>query len=696
MKSTGKDHWRDLSVFLGRAPLIANRRLRWPCLASLPPEPLLTSLRNLARYQGLLPLFDRHLLSALALPENVRPKLGQLPSTAALAFPGHTEKALLNTLWCCLPILTCQGASASVTWLLLGRMPGAQYISFIGDPQPEASSLKAAATAFAATRCHPFLVTHGYLAILIQCPDDPPLTGGSLALPLALGMLWLERGKSWPQGVYASGGLADDGRILAVTGEERKYRSIATSGMHMLIYPDRGQLEAIPNAKVVRCDHLKQAVFALDCLPEGFDAGEIAHYRACLANPGRFLEQFMSLPLELLNSAAGRELLVRIRDERHQLLPALASCLADCSGNPERGALLANLFNVEEIAAISRQDSDEALAAHQWCVARIAYASRSGAVADSQAWIGLTHDLAQTIGVRKRIECANHAFVTTRFNRYDFRPEMPSDFAKYFAIEQRLYGIDQRDNRALGAMYGTLAQNYGFCGPAYRQQFADSIRRAEAAFGREYRQENRRLLSYRIYSFLDSAQYQKAADLLCRYLDLPSGSDPQQWIATIQHLCRHPTEHASFQTAIVCRLLVELAQNGHMRSQPDWSRSLAAILPDRLSHPWQLTACNLGQLFLAAGLDEQGITLLHRSAEACVAGEIALVPMTLMPLAILYKIHPDNASVLLTCGQVVRTIRTSSLLHQPHFQPLVNAPTPAQALEEVLANLGRYFPFSYR
>ena len=582
-----------------------------------------------------------------------------------------------------------------ITWLLLGRMPGSRHISFIGDPQPEASSLKAAATALAAARYHPYLPDHGYLAILLQCPDDPPLTGGSLALPLVLGMLCMERGKGWPQGVYASGGLAVDGRILAVTGEERKYRSVA-SDMNMLIYPDSGLLEAIPDAKVVRCDHLKQAVFALNCLSEGFDAGKIIHYRACLANPGRFLEQFMSLPLELLNFAAGRELLVRIRDERHQLLPALARCLTDCSGYLERAVLLADLFNVEEIAAICSQDSDEALAAHQWCVARIACASRSGAVADSQAWISLAHDLDQTVDVRKRIECANHAFVTTRFNRYDFRPEMPDDFAKYLDIEQRRHEIDQRDNRTLGAMYGTLAQNYGFCGPAYRQQFADSVRWAATTFGRKYRRESLRLLSYQIYSLLDSAQYQEAADLLCRYLSLPSDSGPQQWIDTLQHLCQQPTEHAPFQMAIACRLLAELVRSGHERSRPDWCQSLVTILPTHLSHPWQLTACNLGQLFFAAGLEEQGITLLHRSAEACVAGEITLVPMALMPLAILYKIHPDNIDVLLACGQIVRTIRTSGLLHQPHFQPLANAPTPVQTLEDVLADPGRYFPFSYR
>jgi hypothetical protein len=609
--------------------------------------------------------------------------------------PGCAEETIVESRWCCLPILTRQGVTASTTWVLLGRVAGQRGCSFIGDPQPETSSLEAFTLALTAHSNQLQPSDHGYVAVTLQHPDDPPLTGGSLALPLALGMHLLERGKSWPQGVYASGGLAADGGILAVTGEDLKYRLVA-GNMKMLLYPENGLHESIPDVKVVRCGRLDQAAFALDCLLEGPDPEEITHYRACLTNPRRLLNEFKSLPLGLMSLAAGREILVRIGNERHQLLPVLSHCLSDCSDDPERAAFFAHLFDVEEIAAIARQDGDEAIAAHRWCVARIACANRNGAVADSRVWIDLAQELDQTMGVRKRVDCANHAFVTTRFNRYEFRPDPPDDFSRYFEIEQQRYAIDQRANRALGAMYGTLAQNYGFCGFEYQLRFVDCVRKAEAAFGREYRPEILRLTAYRIYSLLDGAHYREAVNQLNRYLNLPAEGSPPHWVDSVLHLWRQPTEHTPFQTALVCRLLAELSANARLQPQADWCHSLARVLPGRLSHPWQLSAYNLGRLFLAADLHEQGVALLHRSVEACRSGGITMVPMALLPLAILKEFSPDEAAVDVAAAGIVHQIRSSHLLCQSHFQSLVDAATPVEALARIYIDPGRYFPFSYR
>ncbi len=696
MHGAWEHHWRDLLILLRRDPQTAGRRLRWPCPVPLPEEPVLDTLHDLARINHLTPLLNRHLLSTLALPASIPPHPGQLPHDLALGLHGLTQETLLQAQWICLPILTCQGSTARITWLLLGRVAERQGCVFIGDPQPEASSRKAAATALAASECHLQSPTYGFPAMLLQHPADPPLIGGSLALPLALGMRLLDQGRRWPQGVYASGGVAADGRILAVSGEDLKYGLVAPC-MHLLLYPETGLLGAIPDAKVARCADLAQAFFVLDCLLVGADATEISLYRACLVKPSLFLDQCASLPLGLLNAPAGRELLRRIRKKRYQLLPDLARCLMSCHNDPSRAALFADLFRTEEIAAIARQESDESFDARRWCVARIACANRIGAVAESQAWIKLASDLAELIDVDKQIDCANHAFISNRFNRYEFQPLPPDDFAGYLDLEQRRYAIDRRDNRALGAMYGTLAQNYGFCGQAYRQQFADCIQRAEAAFGSgEYRRERPRLLAYQMYWLLDRAEYDQAKELLNRYLGLSSGSPPPRWVDAVQALRQRPTEHTPFQMAIVCRLLAELSQGGHLKPEPAWCRSLAALLPSRLSHPWQMAARNLGQLFLAVGLDQQGRELLSRSAEACANGGITMIPMALLALATLQQLQPDNAEVSSAATEILQTIRTSTLLHQPHFQPLVDAPTTGEALARIFAAPSRYFPFSYR
>lgn len=694
MHGTGGHHWRELLVLLHRDPKTAGRRLRWPCPVPLPEETVLDTLHDLARRNHLTPLLNRHLLSALALPKSNPPHPGKLPLAPAL--PGVPQETLIHALWTCLPILTCQGSKAFITWLLLGRRTEQQGCVFIGEPQPETSSREAASTALAASGCYLQSPEYGFVAVPLQHPADPPLTGGSLALPLALGMRLLDQEKHWPQGVYASGGLTADGRILAISGETLKYGLVAHD-MRLLLYPETGLLDTIPDAKVARCADLSQAFFVLDCLLAGANAAEILLYRACLAKPTLFLDQCASLPLGLLQAPTGRELLQRIGRERHQLLADLARCLMSCHNDPSRAALFADLFSAEEIATIARQESDEAFDARRWCVARIACANRIGAVAESQAWIKLSYDLAELIDIEKQIDCANHAFVANRFNRYEFRPQPPDDFARYLDLEQRRYEIDRRDNRALGAMYGTLAQNYGFCGQAYRQQFTDCILRAEAAFGfGEYRRERQRLLAYQIYWSLDGAEYDQAKELLNRYLELPSGSPPPRWVDAVQNLWNRSTEHIPFQMAIVCRLLAELSQGGYLSPEPAWCQSLVAFLPGRLSHPWQMTARNLGQLFLAVGLEEQGRAFLHRSVEACAAGGITMIPMALLALATLHQFQPENAKVSLAATEVLQTIRTSTLLHQPHFQPLLDAPTIGEALARIFVDPGRYFPFSYR
>lgn len=695
MNATGKDHWHILRATLHNNPLIAGRCLRWPCPAPLPPTPLLHELRNQAARQGLLPLFSLHLFSALALPKKDRPQSDQFSQNSVPFYPGCPEEILHKAHWCCLPILVCQGANAAVTWLMLGRHRKIQGVSFIGIPLPEASSREGANMAMEAIMHHLQSPDCGYLAFTLQHPDDPPLTGGSLALPLALGMLLLDRNRTWPKGAYASGGLSATGRILAVAGEKIKY-GMAVNSMTMLIYPDSGLLEEIPDAKVVRCANLEQAIFALDAVQQGVEAAAITQYRACLAKPSLFLHQFKSLPLELLNFASGRKLLAQIQNERHNLLPALANCLAVCHDDPDRAAVIAKLFNPEEIAALVRQDADKAFVAHRWCMARIASANRSGAVCEGQSWIELAQNLEPMVTGDEMADCANHGFVTTRFNRYDFQPEPPADFIVYLGIEEQRYKIDQRDNRALGAMYGTLAQNYGFCGPSCRAQFMDCIRRAEAAFGRKYRWESQRLLAYQIYSLMDSSQYMEATELLNLYLHLPADSTPQQWIDAAQQLWQQPTEHSPFQIALVCRLLAELAKTDTLNPQPDWCRSLASFLPNRLSHPWQLSALNLGRLFFSAGLPEQGTTLLQRCAASCSAGEIATVPMALLPLASLHALDPHNMDVLHACSEILQKIRVSTMLQQTHFQTLVDGLSPAQVLATVWASPYRYFPFSYR
>ncbi len=595
-----------------------------------------------------------------------------------------------------MPVLTCQKATSSITWFMLGQIPGFTDITLTGLPLPEATSRAAINTALTAMHRRPSQTGTGFLAWSLQNQDEPPITGGSLGLPFALGLLLLQDGLPWPDKVYASGGIADDGRILSVGQETEKYLHVHQQ-MRALILPETGLAEASMEPRVIRCGSLEQAYFMLNCVHRSLDVDRIQQYRACLNDPQLFLTQFATLPVALLSFADGRRLMARIKADRQPLIQPLSRCLARCSNDTERAGLLADLFTPEDIRRIvDEENQGEEFAAHQWCVSKIAYNNRSGAVADNDDWLNLAEDLRVRVTDDEIANFFNHSFVATRFNRYDFRPEPPEEFAQFLTLEEKLYQIKPADSRPLGAMYGTLAQNYGFCGSQWRQELERYAKKAEIAFGRKFHRERLRIMAYRIYGLIDAGLYDEAAFLLNDYIGSPLSNGPEQWVATICRLNRQPSEHTPFQTAITCRLLADLAICQHTVLPGQLLMRLLDCLPVMLSHPWQLTTYNLGRLFLATGLRPQAENLLRRSLAACLQGGETMRTMALLPLAAMNShgmAYPEHESV---CTEILVAIKASPHLNQNHFQPLVEALSPVQALQEVALHYQRYFPFSYR
>ncbi|NLX18730.1 MAG: hypothetical protein GXY53_05530 [Desulfobulbus sp.] len=689
-------YWNELSILLLNSDLQSRRRLRRPCPVPLPPDPVIRNLSSQANRAGLLPLLERHLLTCLALPAAPRPQKNRLAHLLAKTFPDYPVKSLITASWCCLPVLTCQDTAGSVTWLLLGRIPGEAGITFSGTPQPAISSMEAANAALSAVMQALPASPHRYPALFLQHPDDPPVTGGSLGLPLALGILLLDKEIEWPPGVFASGGMTADGIIQPVTDEEAKYKTVSTE-LQLLLFPETGLLETSPqDSRIVRCPTLADAILALDFLAVDADPQQIAHYRACLSRPALFLQEFATLPIALLSVPEGRRLLIRIQNERKHLFAQLVNCLKGCQNDPERADIIARLLSPDDVLQLSREKDDTALPALDWCIARIATANRRGDVADSSQWSRLARNIGRQLSSKKKVDCANHLFVTTRFNCYWFTPDPPEEFTTHLQKEEQIYQLDQCDNRLLGAMYGTLAQNYGFCGPQYRKKFVDCIAQAEQAFGRSHHDQKMRLFAYQIYSLLDCSQLQEAKTLLYHYLQLPEKSTPEQWIDQVVLLNNTPTEHTAFQIAVVCRLLTELVCNGQLSAHPAWHEQLASLLPAHLIHPWQLTAYNLGRLFLMLNKKKPAVSLLYRSVTACMDRAGTMLPMALLSLAQLSTIRTQADQALETSARVLQQIKNSEQLHPAHFAPLVTAPSPEQALKKVLDEPARFFPFSYR
>lgn len=662
----------------------------------MPAGPELDRLRHIASAGGLERLFDLHCLTSLVLATRTRPVDDKrLVAIMATLCPGHPPGELLRIRWLCVPVLTAQEQRGAVTWFMLGQVTGRGNLVCAGRPLPKDDSMQAMRLTVEIVRHQAPGLDSGFVTWPLQHEGEPPVCGGSLALPFALGLRLLAAGHAWPTGVFASGGLGVNGRVLPVSGEREKHRAVRQQ-MRGLLLPDTGLAGEVGGAQVHRCATLDEAWFVLHCLHSDLDPARLQEYRACLLNPELFLHRFAELPAALFAFPEGHRLLERITAERHQHLRLLADCLAASIATPEKAALLADLFQPEEVRQIAAGDSEEEEDAHRWCVARIAHGNRQGTIEANRPWLDLARGLNGEVSDEETGDLANHACITGRFNRYRFRPEPPEGFARALTIEERRHRVSPRANRLLGAMYGTLAQNYGFCGPSWHHELERCIDLATEAFGRRYRGERVRLIAYRIQALLDADRLDEVIAMLPGYLGLPAANEPGQWIAAVTRPDQAGDEHQPFRTAIVCRLLVELALHRGQLVQTDSLDRLTACLPARLAHPWQLVAYNLGRLLLVADRPDQAEQLLRRSLSACLQGGETMRAMGLLPLSVLavcdlYQPQDEAAG-----ASILAMIRASTLLDREHFRPIVEPTETIQALREVAANPGRYFPFSYR
>ncbi len=101
--------------------------------------------------------------------------------------------------------------------------------------------------------------------------------------------------------------------------------------------------------------------------------------------------------------------------------------------------------------------------------------------------------------------------------------------------------------------------------------------------------------------------------------------------------------------------------------------------PPRLARTLAAGRAQPGPVLLVAGRHDRAEQLLRRSLAACLRGETmrAMGLLRRWPCCSLGLQPEDEAAG----ASILAMIRTSALLDRDHFLPLVNAPTPAGALD---------------
>jgi hypothetical protein len=683
--------WCQLAVLLRNMPVMAAGFMQGKVPVNAPDPVLLDQLVCAARQNGLSPVFEKYLLAALlccpteqraAWPVSVRELAGR-------CLPGADPVLLAAADWIQVPLPVCQGSLGRCVWMLAALTDAFQDCRCLAPPVPdrETETEITASVRYREQRL-------GCMYWFLQEADDPAVSGDSLGLTMALAVWQLQQGRSWPSGVYATGALDCSGAVRPVTGIREKYQAVRHD-CTLFLLPFSSSAGISTEQRLYSCSSFDDACFAIDQHRGVCSLEQIALYQSCLKNPSELLSHFHQLPLSLLRQEPCQLLLNRLAGNPEQYLAQLSAALQQCGHDREYGHFLVRLVPASETVEIGSRSRELAFAAFEWSLACVGYYNHCGQGENSEQWINCAESLADQVGFSEQSKLMNHAFVSQRFNRYHFQVTLPPEFSRFLERRQKVWDLTGDSDYLLGSLYGTLAQNYGFCGSESESELEKMCDRAEQAFGRKYHGEKERLLNYRLYSCLDSGSHERAAGLLTRYL--VTGADPDSWWSAVEKLLVHGDDNALFKIAVALRVMVATGCTPH----PDTAGCLSAkvLIAQNSAHPWQLIALNFARLLSTLQPEQSGLTeeLLRHSLSICLQdSDTALRPMALLALAELHRQGMASRDDYQQAAEIRDWLGRTRALHRQHFISILDQTDGVSLLNRVMEQRRQLFPFSYR
>jgi hypothetical protein len=663
--------------------------------------------RAFAALQRALPWQRRHLLpqalvaAALSQPRLTPPwALHWLQSEVDLLALGLSLswETACSMDWMLFPIALSEEKRGVLYWVLAGH---GQRMTMQGSlpswwlEAADESAVKSAHTALKLLR----LQGSDEFCFLPVAPftDRVLFHGPSLGLPFYLAGYSLCRGFA-PQGILATGQIGEDGSLSAVGGLQAKAAAALKEGLSALLCPpysspletDCGLLEQI------QVGTLQEACFLWEYYESGKGNKLQADFQS-LVDPRRLAANVHLISnTALLSRVFAEEYSGNIQavlenwDLTRQFLDNLERAAEDAEHHTEHIGVMLAPFSPESVGALAAQNP---LAAFRIAQIQLLSSSRQGRVELSELWAQIGGDLMGKInadepGMDLEASHINRRIVLERHGRYDFRPELPQEAMDMVERLEELNGVLRRYGSgavaiALGKLYGTIAQNFGFCGPAYLRETEKYVALAQEAFGsglfKDSRKDWQRQFGYLVYAFLDAGRLVEARKAIENYLEAPPESCGEEVFNAI-----NPYQHTA--------LARYLGQTGKANPHyPAWCRR---HLHDRpLQHPWGLWLTNVGRLF-----DDQADKTLawSRAVETGLRQGITGRIMGLLPLAHLWS-HGfgDRSRMEQRTGLTVADL-TSSSLSQEHFRCLSHCSSWEAVLKQVLDLQARLFPFTYR
>ena len=526
--------------------------------------------------------------------------------------------------------------------------------------------------------------------------DSIQFKGGSLGLPIALGFARALTRQGKPCRLLASGILDRDGKILPVAHLDKKVAIAMPKDFRLFIYPTANEppntiegLEALP----AYCfDH----AWMFSLLYSPGRGAELLLFLKILEDPARFVTDAVSVPHEWLSWAGKHDKAKTVNNaviEDPILIGRLVSAMKGAleNGKLEQCEGVCGLFDDADLARAAKQAP---LAVFEWYTVNMGLFNHRGMVGEASKWANQA-DMLLHKAVKADIESVatfyNHYFVCSH-NRYVFEPELPEALKKILEVLERIYRMRCESGcfayPVLGRLYGSISQNFSFCGPTYLDNAKRYSQMAQKALGRdvspEFKDEWLRQLNYLTYAYLDAGQLDRAKETLLEYLEIDALSGVWSSLAPF----------TSWQHALLARFFAEADCAEPSRRYYGWVlEHKDSLLCKR--HPWQLWLYNNGRIGISVDDEAEALNFFSESIKLCLS-EKAGTTMTVMALLAFSGIWKLGALDRVDALDIERHIQKAvQSLDGRHFDVLKRA-SLGEILEMIWFQPEMLFPFTYR
>ena len=533
----GRAHLKDLLYAPPAAP--------WGSLSPERFSRIFESLKaDLKEEQGLVELMELNLVTALLL------RTERLPEWFAVWARDHIDvddylphielQDALCGRWHAVPVFFVHDR-AYVRYFVLGLTEtGHEHPLWPpwADPLMDRTAKTALLSALAASnRIHPLESDLGFYCYPLTIPNRRvQFTQGSLGLPLALGFLKLLTGEKVFDGLAATGVINKEGAVQQAGGLPQKIRHAGANRFTAFLAPASDPVPSGPwGIEVLPVSTLREAWMFATLYTPG-KAGELVLLAGMLQDPLMFVNNCHSVPLEWLlwarqngrtDSLTGG--LLESPDLFEGFIDKLGAALH--KGDLARAEALAKLITHEDVGEAA---GVAPLSVFKWFTLNLEMANHRGDVSSAEIWERKADRMARRAAVSDAGAFAafcNHRFIALYHNRYHFTPDLP-DFVKtilgsledQFRLQRGL--VENATSEDLGALYGSIAQNYGFCGPEYLPETRRYSLLSGEAFGKgevpELKDHWLRQLNYLAYAYLDAGDLGSAEKTLMAYIEMES------------------------------------------------------------------------------------------------------------------------------------------------------------------------------